>query len=100
MFCPNMHFCPKSLPALSKNQKVDLIRLMGDFLLQLFRSQIYCWLKSVNHWEKPDDGVMFAGKENKSSLKLVRIKPDVGTNTFKLLFRKTNKQCDINIVLL
>ena len=36
----------------------------GGVLLQLFRTQI-------NHWDKPDDGVVWAGKENKTSLKLV-----------------------------
>ena len=33
MFCKNMHLCPKSLPALSKKQKVGLIWLKGGFLL-------------------------------------------------------------------
>ena len=40
------------------------------------------------------------GKENKSGSKLVRIKPDVETNTRKLLSRKANEQWDINIVYL
>ena len=42
----------------------------------------------VNHWDKPDDGVMCAGKENKASLKLVRMKTDIATHTCKLLLRK------------
>ena len=42
----------------------------------------------VNHWDKPNDGVICAGKENKASLKLVRMKTDVATHTYKLLLRK------------
>ena len=100
VFGPNMHFCPKSLLALSKKQNVDLIWLKGGFYFSYSGHKCRCWLKGVNHWKKSDDGVMCAGKENNSCLKLVRIKPEEATNTCKLLLRKTNKQCDINIVLL
>ena len=53
----------------------------------------------VNHWDKPDDGVTCAGKENKASLKLVRMKTDVAMHACKLLFKK-NEHWDINSVLL
>ena len=54
----------------------------------------------INHWDKADDGVMYAEKENKVSLKLVRMKTDVATDTCKLLLRKNNEHWDINIVFL
>ena len=57
-------------------------------------------LKVLITRKKPDGGVMCAGKKNKSGSKLVRIRPDVATNTRKLLSRKANEQWDINIVLL
>ena len=54
----------------------------------------------VNHWDKPDNGVICAGKENKAGSKLVRMKTDIATHTCKLYFRKKNEHWDINIVLL
>ena len=101
MFCTNMHFCfVKIVASFVQKPKSGLNLANLTFYFSYSGPKCNCWLKSVNHWKKPDDGVMWAGKENKSGLKLVRIKPDVAKNTCRLLLRKTNKQCDINIVLL
>ena len=59
--------CPKS--GLNLAQRWHFISVIQDAKV------------TVNHWDKPDDGVMCAGKENKASLKLVRMKTDVATHT-------------------
>ena len=78
---------------------MGLIWLESYFLLH-FNSghKCNCWHKRVNHCDKPDNGVMQAGKEIKSGLKLVRIKTDVAMHTCKLFLRKEDEH--INILLL
>ena len=91
MFCPRVHKIVASFV-----QKVGLIWPAKRWH---FTSVIQDAKVIVNHWDKPDDGVMCAGKENKAGLKLVQMKTGVATPTCKLLLRKKNEHWVINIVL-
>ena len=58
-----------------------------------------CRLKTVNHWDERDNGILCLGKEIKSGLKLVRMETDVATHTCKLLLRKKPEHLYTNIKL-
>ena len=86
LFCPKVcyvqnrfHLCPKSGINLATRW----------FYFNYSGNKYNCWLKIVNHWDKPDNGVMCAEKEIKPGLKLVRMRTDVASHTCKLLLRKS-----------
>ena len=76
MFCPRVH---KTVASFVQKTGLNLAKRWH------FTSVIQDAKVIVNHWNKPDDGVMCAGKEYKAGLKLVRMKTDVATHTWKLL---------------
>ena len=60
------------------------------------------WIfKIVNQWDKRDNGIMCAGKEIKSAVKVIRMGTGVeGHTCMQAAFKKKNKHWDTNIVLL